>query len=266
MKKIGVLYCGYNTEEYVEQSLQTWTNAKLDRLMGCEFVICAVSLPFLEYKGDSFKDKTQDILWEFYNGNLIDRLITEPEYIPEWVARDIAAQYLIGQGVDAIWLVDSDEIYDEQSIANILQYVELERFCSWFRIPLTNYVFDKQTVLEEKFCPPRIWRVNTNGYKLNECIFDNDFSYKGTVNTGYGFQEVLVKDKDLPSKTIPSRLVDIKHFSWLSNSLSKRKIAYQVARGWQCSYKWDDINGLSFNEEYYKKIGQPIPRTMKISS
>lgn len=262
--KIGCLFVGYNTEEYIHQSLSSWISARAEKLGGDEFVICAVSVPFEEYKGEPFKDETQSILGDYYNKFKIDHLITEPEFIPEKDARNMAAQYLINQGVDAIWLVDSDEIYDEHSIANISKYLQLERFCSWFRLPLTNYVFDKQTVLEEKFCPPRIWRVNTNGYKLDSCVYDNDFCYKST-----GLTERKVLDKDLPSKTIPSKLVDIKHFSWLSDQNSKKKTIYQMKRWGKdgCGYKWNEEKDcLEFNAEYYKKVGQPIPRVVKISS
>jgi hypothetical protein len=49
--------------------------------------------------------------------------------------------------------------------------------------------------------------------------------------------------------------------SWL-NSNSKQKIAYQTKRwgDFGCSYKWNEEgNCLQFNEEYFKKTGQPLP-------
>jgi len=269
MSKIGIIYCGYNTEEHIHDSLYPWINAQGDKLDGNEFLICAVSVPFLEYKEEKFKDKTQDILLEYYNRRLIDHLITQPEYVSEKEARNIAAQWLINQGITHLWLVDSDEIYNEKSISNILKYIELERFCSWFRIPLTNYVFDKKTVLEDKFCPPRIWKIDTNGYKLNECIYDNDFSYKLVRNNLNLFEEIVIADKDLPSKTIPTRLVDIKHYSWLSNENSKRKTIYQTKRWGEngCGFRWNEKeNCLEFNKEYYTKTSQKIPSFIKISS
>jgi|LauGreDrversion4_1035100.scaffolds.fasta_scaffold120876_2 hypothetical protein len=269
MSKIGIIYCGYNTEEHIHDSLSPWIDAQRNKLDGSEFVICAVSVPFLEYKEERFKDKTQDILLNYYNSRLINHLITQPEYVSEKEARNNAAQWLINQGITHLWLVDSDEIYDEKSITNILQYIKLERFCSWFRIPLTNYVFDKQTILEDKFSPPRIWRTETNGFKLNECIYDNDFSYKGLKNNSSSFEEIVIADKELPSKIIPSRLVDIKHYSWLSNENSRRKTLYQTKRWGEngCSFKWNETeNRLEFNKEYYIKTSQKIPSIIKISS
>lgn len=265
MKTIGVLFTGYNTEKYVEQSLQTWANAKLDRLMGYEFLISAVSVPFLEYKDDQYKDSTQDILWEFYNGRLIDHLITEPEYVKEHIARDKALQWLLSHGVDTVILWDSDEIATESQLEEILTKVELDRWTSWFSIQYRNFIFDGETYLEQPFTPPRIFRVNTNGHALDRFAWDNDPVY--CINHYENGQAVKreVSYKELPSKLI--RNEPVKHMTWLHEN-GKRKVEYQLKHfNGICGYKWnEEKNCLEFNDEYYKKIGQPIPRTMKISS
>lgn len=264
MKKIGILFTGYNTEKYVEQSLQTWSNARLDRLMGYDFSICAVSVPFEEYKDEPFKDKTQDILQEFYNRHLIDHLITQPEYVKENIARNNALQWLLAQGVDTIILWDSDEIAEESQLEEILTKVELDHWTSWFSIQYKNFVFDDKTYLEDSFTPPRIFRVNTNGYTLNNFAWDNDPIY---LINHYENGQIISREisyKDLPSKLIRNK--PVKHMTWLHEN-GKRKTEYQLKHFGHCGYKWNnEKNCLEFNEEYYKKISQSIPKIIKISA
>ena len=61
----------------------------------------------------------------------------------------------------------------------------------------------------------------------------------------------ILKDDMFPSIIIPD--LQIKHYSWLDGETSKKKIEYQRSRGWTCSYKVDDQNRVSFNEEFYKQ-------------
>jgi hypothetical protein len=230
--------------------------------MNYEYLICAVSVPFLEYKGDEFKDGTQDILRNYYNEHKIDNLITEPEYTPEWIARDQAAQYLISQGVEIIILVDSDEIWKEEQIQQVLGKVCLDKFTSWFSVQYRNYVFTKDTYLEEFFTPPRIFRVRTNGYTIQNCVYDNDFNY-GTECFEFNKNcKKVVSYKELPTKLIRGLIID--HFSWLSCENSRRKVEYQTKRWGKdgCSYAW--LNGrLIFNEEFYKKNNLNYPKILK---
>ncbi len=262
MKTIGILYCGFNTEEYVDASIQPWINARADKLMDCEFVICAVSVPFLEYKGDDFRDGTTEALNDYYKNFKIDHLITEPQHVPEWIARNQAAQYLINQGAEILILVDSDEIWKEDQIQDVLSRVYLDKYTSWFSVQYRNFIFAKDQYLVDPFAPPRIFRVKTNGYTILNCVYDNDFSY-GTEC--FEFNKNCKKEvsfRELPTKTIRGVLVD--HYSWLSCENSRKKVKYQLKRWGACSYKWDDINGLSFNEEYYAKIGQKVPEIKKL--
>lgn len=253
--KIGCLFVGYNTEEYIHESIAPWIAAREDKLGDNTFIISAVSVPFEEYKNESFKDKTQDILRDYYNDFKIDHLITEPEYIKEHLARDKALQYLLFQGVDVICLWDADEVATEFQLIELFEKVNLDRWISWFNIPYKNFAFDKETYLEEPFCPPRIFRVNTNGYKLHRCFWDNDFSYINSEGKEISY-------KDLASKII--KINPINHYSWIGET-AKRKILYQTKHFGHCGYKWnEEKNCLEFNDEYYKKIEKPTPKIMKI--
>ena len=63
-----------------------------------------------------------------------------------------------------------------------------------------------------------------------------------------------------PCGIIGQNVAWIRHYTWLNNERSKKKVEYQKARGWTCSYEWDyNENKLKFNAEYYKKEKLPFP-------
>jgi hypothetical protein len=249
--------------DYIEGSLTPWVSAKKDRFLdGVEVVISAVSLPFAEYKGnnDPIDYRSEDIL----NGALaigdIDYLTTGPAYISEAEARTLALKPLIDAKCDVFAIWDGDEHPSIEQIENIIKFVNLNPWQTWFKLSYKNYVFDENTYLVDRFQPPRIFRVTSNGYTLKDFYFDNDVRYEGFVAGAGGFENKVLSYKDLPNKVIPPAWSDIKHLSWLSNESSKRKVAYQMAHFGQCSYKWDEVNDkLAFNEEYFAKLGLPIP-------
>jgi hypothetical protein len=260
MSKFGILFCGYNMEEYIHQSLAPWVEAKNSNLLGYEFIISAVCLPFKEYKDQDIKvDDTLDILIAYRDFNHIQYLFSEPKYCSEADARNLALKPLLDQGCDMIILWDADEIATLENIENILKYVELEKFISWFRFSYKNYVFDDKTYLAAPFTPPRLFRVNTNGYKLINFHWDNDITYQS--------EDCSIKEyqHSLPSKTIPAKTAFIKHLSWISNEKSKQKVNYQMAHfNGVCSFAWDDKeNKLVWNKEYFAKTGQPIPEVIR---
>ena len=265
--KIGCLLCAYNMAEYVDDCLSPWIFAKDDKLGGNEFVISAVSASFAEYKDAGIKeDNTKERLRWHYNQGNIDYLSDNLEWVSEKEARNAALKPLLQVGCDLIIMVDLDEVYSIQDIENIFNYVTLEKWISSFSVCLKNFVFDDKTHLLEPFCPNRIWRVNTNGYKLRECIYDNNMSYEGDVVYNAHFEHRVIGEKDLPHKVIPQRVAFVKHLTWMNNEKSRLKRDYQIKRWGVCSYKWDDTNGLSFDEEYYKKLGQKVPAVMKINT
>jgi len=267
MSKICVLLCAYNMAEYLDKCLSSWIFAKNDKFGGNEFVISAVSASFAEYKDAGIKeDNTKELLREYYNKHEIDYLSDNLEWVSEKEARNAALKPLLQAGCDIFWMVDLDEFYTVEEIQNILDYVKLEKWISSFSVCLKNFVFNDKTYLAEPFSPNRIWRGETNGYKLKECIYDNNMSYEGDVVYNAYFEHRIIGEKDLPHKVIPQRVAWVKHLTWMNDLKSRDKISYQLKRWGVCSYKWDDTNGLSFNEDYYKKIGQPIPKVVRISS
>lgn len=257
MATIGILFCGYRTIEYVAASLRPWQEAQTDKLGNNEWVISAVSLPFDKYKDmndANTDDGTQAYLRDEYNNHRIDYLATEPEFLDEAAARNLALKPLLAAGCDLIWCWDSDEIIKEEQIEKILKFIENNLFENWFSLSYKNYVFDKNTYITEPFTPPRIFRVNAGGLSLNKFYWDNDILYY------YGIKGIKISYKELSNKTIPSNLVLIDHFTWLNDEKSKNKCEYQKKHFGHCGYRWNDIeNKLEFDTNFYLKNGLMIP-------
>jgi hypothetical protein len=257
--KIGCIYTAFNCLEHLDKSLLPWVLAK--GFNGDhEFVIGAVSVPFEEYKNADPKtfDETPARLTEYLNTKNIDYLVTEPWYVQENKARGAVLNYLLSQDVDLVWLIDSDEFYANDQILSILRFVEANEFIDWFRLSFKNYFRDDKTYLVEPFTPPRIFRVNTRGYRLHSCAFDNDFIYGGVITRD------LIPQERFSSMTVPISVAHIRHNSWNGPpEYLKSKVQYQTSHfkhGAGCGYKWNDTtNQLDFNLDYYRKIGQPIP-------
>lgn len=270
IKKLGVIFCGYGTPSYIDEALSPWIYLRANpQLVGLDaLIISAVSVPFAEYKDLAEKGLdigtpdtySQGILAAKWQKGEIDEVILEPHYMTEIEARTRALRTLLAAGCDAVALADSDEVYSVDQISRILSFVDLNPWVSWFRVSLKNYVFTKTQYLSEPFCPPRISRVNTNGYELIGFSGDNDFLYEGTVVINGEFKKKQAFLNDLPNMTIPKGVAFVNHYSWLSDENSKKKCAYQNARWGRCSYVWDDKHDcLAFNPSYYRALGQRLP-------
>lgn len=240
--KYGIIYCGYNTEEYIHESLAPWVGRE-------DCVISAVSVPFNEYSQQEFyEDRTTLILHNYLNEKKIGYLTTFPRFIKEHEARNLALRK-IKEPVDAYFLVDSDEVYSKEDITRIFEFVETNPVC-WYSVALRNFVFDTNTYLEEPFTPPRIFRTNFLGLTNPSFVWDNDMTYN--------HQEGRFVHTSIVGLDIPKEVAWVDHYSWLNNPISQRKVKYQTAhfKG-ICSYAWDEEKGLIFNEEYYKDKEKP---------
>lgn len=263
MRKIGVIFCAFNVEEYVRDSIRSWIELKTQYNIS----IAAISVPFAEYISENIPDdKTTEILRkEYLDLNKINYLIDTPRYIKEYEARDLAAQSLLKEDCDHIVLWDGDEIATSEQLINIINYVETNTWYSWFAFSYKNFIFDRNTFLDRPFTPPRWFRVYTNGYTFQKIYFDNDALYQGTVNKLNSFQNKAISYKDLPSKIIPTRVAWIPHYTWLNDERSRRKVEYQKKHFGHCSFRWDsEKKSLFFDSEYFKKTGEPIPEVIHI--
>ena len=260
--KIGIIAQGRNCADVLDDVLAPWIEAMKKH----DIFICLTSATFKEMEklgeGPKNTDNTEEKFWEYnrkHPNNIIQ--IVFNKYASEAESRNAARQELQKLGVDLIWLLDlSDEYYTVEQIDNIIKFVKSEPFSIWFRLSFKNYVFDKKTYLTQPFTPPRIWRTNLGGYKLVECVYDNDFIYTNAIGA-------QISDKQLSNYIIPKSVAWIKHHSWLSDERSKGKILYQTSHfshGAGCSYRWNDKEDkLEWNPVYFKKVGEVIPTTAK---
>ena len=250
MKKYGIIYCGYNTEDYVVESIEPF-------LKRDNHVVSAVSVPFKEYRGiDDFHDHTTDILRELVNQKKLKYLVDKPRYVTEAEARNLALFHLKKYNIDYIWLIDSDEFYTEEHIEKIEDYVESSNK-NLFKISLKNHVFDLDHYLEEPFCPPRIFKTNIkDAFKLANFYWDNDICYEYNG-------EMVRYDQIEELETIPQDVAFIPHYTWLNDRIGKRKVEYQHRHFGHCGYKWNhDKHCLEFDEDFHKKHNIPIPKVI----
>lgn len=252
--KIGVIFCAYNCEEYVMDSIKPFLDD--DR-----FIVSAVSVPFLEYRDiDDMKDGTTDLLKSLHLDGKIKYLTDSPEFIREHEARNLALEHLKKDKVGWIMIVDGDELMTKSDLDNIIEFISNDDSL-WYRIALKNFVFDKEHYLEEPFCPPRIFRMDSKDYEGVSFYGDNDFNFQHKI-----FRARKNYDQ-FPCKQIPQELVWVTHYSWLNDKIGKRKVEYQKSRWGEngCSFSWDEKEGLIFNKSHYNKTGQEMPKILKIN-
>lgn len=256
--KIGLLVCAYGTPEYFNRVLEPWLEYKDLNLLK----IAVVHGQFLEHHLNGYEDndyETQKLIKEQSN---LDYTYFQNDYDSNNIKifqkeadiRNKGLQYLLSQECDLIWLLDLDEIYNIEEIKKTVDFVKLENLIPWFSIEFKNLVFSEKTYING-FKPPRIFRTNINSLKLNRFYWDNDIIY------GVPLANYEVDYKQLSNLTIPKKICNPLHFTWLNNELSKKKIEYQekhFSNGAGCSFKWG-INGLEWNDTFFRKTGQTIP-------
>lgn len=253
--KIGIIYCAYNTQEYLKDSLMPWMLARDSHLESNEFLICAVSVPFEKFNEPRLDDTAKN-LTHLYENKLIDYVITDNNPIKETEARTSALKYLVSKGADIIWQVDSDEFYQLEEISKIIKFVNSRPFVPSFYGSFKNYVFDLKTYLIEPFTPMRIHRVKTSTYTADLFWDDNNIMYFNVNNQQY------LRDVHMTPLAIPKSVQFTKHLTWMSDARGKKKVEYQIARGWNCSFSWNySKNCLEWNEDFFKKNGQNVPET-----
>lgn len=251
MSKIGIIYTAFNTDEYLDRSLDPWVAARRAGKDGGahQFLISAVSVPFVGF--DSIKvDDTPARLNERLRANEIDHLISDRTPMRETDARGEALRWLVQRGVDATIMVDSDEMWIPEQIAAVLSFVEATPLVTWFKVSFKNRVFTLDQYLVAPFTPPRIHRV----IKPRAMGFwdDNNVYYED-----HGTQR---RDIDYASMTIPQSVAWVEHLTWLSDDRSRLKSEYQRRRWGSSSFKWDYVsNCLEWDQDYFLRHGLSFP-------
>lgn len=238
----GVIFSAYQTREYVSKALDAWIEL---RATATDFkvLICAVSVRFAGFDGDD--DGTREILRYHLERGEIDHVFDGPDNIPESTARSLGLQWLTNRqegNADMLIQWDADEVATVDQLRRIIAFTEANPFVAWFRVSYANVVFTPDQRLAEPFTPPRIHRVRIPGYCVHSFSGDNDIDYGGSITRDIRHQS------GFPSMTIPASVALVAHWSWLNDSRSQSKQAYQWARWKTCSFTWDDSKGgLIFN-------------------
>lgn len=253
--RIGIIYTAYNSEDYIERSINPWIEAKTKKIGGFDFSIATVSMPFEKFPS-SKQDGTLEKLQKITERGDIDTLFCDSNIpVNEWEARNLCLQYFKNNyPCDLFFMLDSDEFYDTNEIKSLFQYIESgDPLVAWYKVCLRNFVFNNKTYLTEPFMPPRIYRNRVGNYEINKFTYDNDINY------------IHIKNKEekshleLAYSTVPQILCNARHYTWLDDQRSRDKIDYQKSRGWMCSYYVNEQGRLDFNPEYYKKYNIPVP-------
>jgi hypothetical protein len=244
--KIGVVFSAFNTEKYIDECLSSWIKLR-DRF---NITISCTSNMYRDYLNYNIHPDNFGTLRKLINYDL-DYLMTSNRniYFDENESKNTSLN-LLKNKCDIIWILDADEIYTENDIINIIDYVEKHPESDWFSINFKNYTLTDKLWMDG-FHPPRIFRNHRYG-GINKFYFDNHIEY----NNGEKFETKS-------NMEIPRNVAWVNHYSWLSDdSRSKHKITYQNVRfagdeGLRCGFSWD--GELKFNEKYYSSRGLPLP-------
>lgn len=239
---IGILYCGFNQIDNVKNTLPFWNELSIE---GVNFIVCTVSVPFLEYRQIKFDEDDTINFIKSTNKRNIKHSIFEPRFVKETVARNTAMHELVKYNIDYLWQVDSDEYYTLENVISILKHIEQSNnFC--FSVNFKNYIFDGNHYLDD-FCVPKINKVKDQ--KLLTFFDDNQIVYQS-----FG----LVRPTP-----IPKQVALIKHLTWLHKN-GKQKVEYQLKHFGDCSYRWNEKDQkLEIDLDYYKRHGYTIPNILK---
>jgi len=252
--KFALIICQYNVVDYLKQCLAPWIEAKKTY----DIDIYCLDGKFDDFDGETESTDGSLALLRDYDANKSIYLIEHSSRFKEHEVRNIAVKrafrdnppdYIINWGID--------EIATSNEVLYILKHAIDNPLYAYFRVNYKNFVFDKNHYVLG-FCPPRIFKVDYNGHKLQKFYWDDDILYVK--------DESPVQYTVLPNNVVPN--VKINHYTWCDYERSKKKIEYQskhFASGAGCSFKFDDATKtISFNEEYYKKTGQPYPEVLSV--
>lgn len=267
-KKIvcGILGCGFECKELIDDVLAPWIHLKNDTNCPYKFIFSFVHGQFKEYVDLDGLKKPYVPDWAIEYKEHIDIFIT-PEPGTELELRNLALRPLIQAGCDLIYLLDlQDEVYKVSEIQKSLKFVDANPFICWFKGSFKNYVFDHKHYLSTPFTAARIYRVKYQEWRLGAFRHDNEMVYYKRSPDSLGRPENTIDHLQLPNLTIPKNICWVSHYTWPSNARGKSKYFYQVKR-WGadlCSYKWNnEKNCLEFNPAYYIRTNQSVPEVIE---
>jgi hypothetical protein len=254
--KIGLLIANYNCGEYLQKCLEPWFQYKEKY----NLKISVVDGRFKNFGGptQNSNDGGLELLEKFHNEGKIDFLNKPNRDLEEFEARNIALKPLLESECNYICSWGTDELAKLEELESIFDYVNKKQDIAVFHINYKNLVFDNKSYTDG-FCPRRIWKVESGGFRLKGFNYDDDCVYELAPT------RALYQDVNMPTIKIPKNVAFIRHETWLSNERSKLKVEYQQKhfgppKGAGCSFKWNYIdNKLEWNLDYFHNTKQLIP-------
>lgn len=243
MRKLGIILSAYGLDEYVDACLSPWLSFNIP--------ISCVSFQFENFEKQDNKNCLEKINKYIPSSSIF---YNDSKILKEHEARNIALNDLKNKDIDTFLILDIDEFYKKEEIINLLDYINSEDFdwVAWSKINFKNYIFDGKC-WTDGFCPPRVFKLQYQDFKLDRFYWDNDLVYKDDNKD--------VDYKYLSSSIIPKNKLHVKHMTWLNTERGKYKAEYQQKHFGKCSYKWNsEKNVLEFNKQYYVEVKEPIPQ------
>ncbi len=244
--RVGILGCFYGCADLLPQVLEPWVALKA---AGHPIVLAGINARFTEYAelGYPNDDTATRAILEAYRPQF-GFLHFEPQPQAEKDARTQVLRFLLEQRVDLVWMLDGDEIYTQEQIQNILEYVRKTAQFDYYHVNFDNRAFGLR--LEDDFYPPRIFRTDRRG-GLGTFADDNTIEYRD----GRGLFD------SVPG-IIPKRVAHVLHYTWRLADAQK-KIRYQERHFGFSAFRLDASGRWSLNPAFYAHIRRPAPRIVE---
>lgn len=263
--KIGVLLTAYNCEKYIDKCLEPWLKLKDEY----DFVIACNSGMFRDYLELGIPEKNQGTINKLITKQLdCLTIISGKNLIDEDHSRDISLDFLNGgrfaRGTkcDLLIVIDGDEVFTEDNIRNILDFVMKNPDHDGYKINFKNHTI-RENLFTYDYEHDRIYWMNRHG-GIRRFFFDNRFEYGDHYDgkSTYKYSDSL---------TIPKSVAYVDHYSWLSDDprtkdkiLYQRKryhgINYEIPEEIRCAFEWnDEKDSLEFSKAFWSGRGLQIP-------
>lgn len=253
--KIGILLTCYNCESYVDLCIQPWTKLK-DRH---EIIFACNSGMFKDYLDLGIPENNKRTLEKLISHQL-DFLVTTlgKNSLDEDSSRNLSLDFLKKQDCDLLVYLDADEIYTEEQIISILNFIKDNPEFDQYGICFKNYTI-KEDLFVNNFVRKSIYWMKRYG-GINRFYFDSDFVYN---DPSADYSNTV---------TIPRDVAFVEHYSWITDDpRTKIKITYQNSRyvgasgdfpeNMRCAFKWDtERDKLEFNKDFWVDLkGSQVP-------
>lgn len=243
--KIGVVGCFFGSADILSEVLAPWIALKRE---GYPIVLTGINAQFKEYAELGYTnddDATRAVLEEHRHD--FDHLVIEKTPLMEHEVRNRLLELCKAEGVDAIWLLDGDELYTLDQIKKILAYVEAVPFFDYYHIFFQNILFDTLRS-RDMFAPPRIVRMDRHGGVMG-FTWDNEIRFRDGTHLYRSL-----------AGSVPPRIALVKHLTWRTADALK-KIDYSKRHFGFSIFKQDEATGeIGYNEEWFRHYEMPVPR------